>query len=131
MRKKVMKLVLFALMCLPIFSVEAITKVSCGNVTGIPERIPALTSDIVTILQIAVPIILVIMGSIDLLKGVVAQKEDEIKKGQKILIKRLIVAALIFFIVVIVKFVVSIVADNTNTNNIVECIDCFISKDCK
>lgn len=131
MRKKIIKTVLFAVMCFPIISVNAITKVSCGNVTGIPEKIPSLTSDIITILQIAVPIILIIVGSIDLLKGVTAQKEDEIKKGQQILIKRIIVAALIFFIVVIVKFVVSVVADNTSANNIVECIDCFISGNCK
>jgi len=131
MKKKVLKLTLFIVMCLPVISVSAMTKVSCGNVTGIPERIPALTSDMITILQIVVPVILVIMGSIDLIKGVMAQKDDEIKKGQKILIKRLIVAGLIFFIVVIVKFVVSIVADAGNTTNIIECIDCFISNNCK
>lgn len=133
MRKTFSKIMLFLVMCVPILSVNAYSKVSCGNVTNIPRKIPELTSYIVTIVQVAVPIILIIMGSIDLLKGVAASKEDEIKKGQKILIKRLIVAAIIFFVVVIVKLLVSIVADSTNTANIVECIDCFISgaKNCK
>lgn len=131
MRKYFSKVMLFLLINLPIISVSAMEKVSCGNVTNIPKKIPDLTSDIVTIFQIAVPIILIIMGSIDLLKGVMAQKEDEIKKGQHMLIKRLITAAIIFFVVVIVKFVISIVADSTNTANMVECIDCFISGNCK
>lgn len=131
MKKIISKIMLFIVISLPVISVNAISKVSCGNVTNIPKKIPELTSDIITIIQIAVPIILIIMGSIDLLKGVVASKEDEIKKGQKMLIKRLITAALIFFIVVIVKFLVSVVADATNANNMVECIDCFISKNCK
>ena len=106
------------------------TKVSCGNITGIPVKIPQLVSEIITIIQIAIPVILVIMGTLDLFKGITAQKDDEIKKGQQMFIKRLIVAALIFFIVVIVKFLISIVEETTSAN-IIECIDCFISNDCK
>jgi len=111
-----------------------IKKVSCGTgegkVTGIPKKIPGLTSLAVNIIQIAVPIILVIMGSIDLFKGITAGKEDEMKKGQQIFIKRLVLGAIIFFVVVIVKFLISIVAD-TNVSNIVDCIDCFVSNDCE
>ncbi len=113
----------------PFMGVSAATKVSCGNVTDIPKIIPKLTSLAIAIVQIAVPIILVIMGSLDLFKGITAGKEDEIKKGQQLFVKRLIVGAIIFFVVVIVKFLVSVVAD-TNVNNIVDCIDCFISNDC-
>jgi len=111
-------------------------KVSCGTgkgkVTGIPAKIPELTRMIVTIIQIAVPVILVIMGSIDLFKGITAGKDDEIKKGQQMFIKRLVVAAIIFFIVVIIKFFISAVAD-TNATDIVNCVDCFVSdkKSCK
>lgn len=147
MKKIILSLVLLLMFCVPILNVNArpvvsgdqegayVTpkKVSCGNITGIPRKIPELTNDIITIVQVAVPIILVILGSIDLLKGVVAQKEDEIKKGKSILIKRIITAAIIFFIVVAVKLIVSVAADATSSNNIVECIDCFISgvKNCK
>lgn len=107
------------------------TKFSCGNITGIPKKIPELTSYFVTVVQVLVPIVLVIMGSIDLFKGIIAQKEDEIKKGQQTFIKRLIVAALIFFVVVVVKFIVSLVADSTSSDNISNCIDCFLDGDCE
>ena len=113
-----------------VINVSAAGKVSCGNVTAIPAKIPELTSFVVTLLQVAIPVILVIMGSIDLFKGITAAKDDEIKKGQHMLIKRLIVAALIFFVVAIVKFVIGLVSNGENTQNMVECIDCFINNDC-
>ena len=53
---------------------------------------------IITFIKIIIPIILVIMGSIDLAKAVMAQKDDEIKKGYQSLMKRVIVAVIIFFL---------------------------------
>ena len=114
----------------PIISVDAASKVSCGNITGIPAKIPELTSFVMTVVQVAVPVILVVLGTIDLFKGITSSKEEEIKKGQQIFIKRLILAAMIFFVVVISKFFISLIAD-TDKTNIVECIDCFVSNDCK
>ena len=127
MKKKVLFVILFAIMFLPVISVSAVTKVGCGNITGIPEKIPELTSFAITFIQIAVPIVLVITGSLDLFKGVTAQKEDEMKKGQQMFVKRLIYAAIIFFVIVVAKLLISVVADSTTSNNIAECIDCFLS----
>lgn len=127
MKKRVLKTLVIFFLLIPFMKVGAITKVSCGNVTGIPEKIPELTSLVVTIVQIAVPVILVIMGMIDLFKGITAQKEDEMLKGRKMFVKRLVIAAIIFFMIVIVKFVTSLVSDTTSSNNISECIDCFLS----
>ena len=85
---------------------------------------------IIVVIKIAVPVLLVIFGMLDLFKGLTAQKEDEIKKGQQMFIKRLIVGALIFFVVVIAKLLISVVAD-TSSANIIECVDCFLSNNCK
>ena len=106
-------------------------KVNCGNVTGIPKKIPELVSFMITAIYVAIPIILVIMGSIDFFKGITAGKEDEIKKGQHLFLKRLIISALIFFVSVIVKFIISVVADSGVSANITSCIDCFINGKCK
>ena len=127
MKKKVLLFITIIMLFMPFMRANAYCKVSCGNLYGIPAKIPELTRFAVTIVQIAVPVILVIVGSIDLIKGITAQKEDEIKKGQKILVKRLIVAAIIFFSIVIVKLLVSVVASSSEGGNIVECIDCFLS----
>lgn len=127
MKNKILNVLFFVFMWLPAMSVSAATKVGCGNVEGIPEKIPELTSFVIDVIQIAVPIVLIIMGSLDLFKGITAQKEDDIKKGQKIFIKRLIYAAIIFFVIIIVKFLISIVADATDSSNMSDCIDCFLN----
>jgi len=105
--------------------------VSCGNnmMTNIPEILPEVISVIYSIVQVLIPVLLIIFGSLDLVKGIAAQKEDEIKKGQQLLIKRLISAVLVFFVFAIVKFVISLIADN-NASDIIDCAECFISNDC-
>ena len=108
----------------------ATAKVSCGNLSGIPKKIPNLTSDIFLILEIAVPVILVIMGMLDMFKAITADKEDEMAKARKVFFKRLITGAIVFFVFAITKFVVSILDTDTNSQNIINCMDCFINGDC-
>ena len=105
--------------------------VSCGQdlVANIPALFPKVVSIVYTIIQVAVPILLVVLGSIDLVKGITAQKEDELKKGQQTFIKRLIAAALVFFVFIIVKLVISLAADGGG-GRIVECAECFIKNEC-
>lgn len=108
------------------------SKVTCGNVSGIPAKIPEIISMLILVMQIVVPILLVIFGSIDLAKGVMSQKEDEIKKGQQAFIKRIVVGLLVFFIVALVKLLISVVGNNAaNKKNIVSCIDCFVNNTCQ
>lgn len=64
-----------------------------------------LIKTIVTYITILVPIILVVIGTFDLLKAVTASKEDEIKSAQKLLIKRVIYAILIFLLVPILSII--------------------------
>ena len=81
--------------------------------------------------MVLVPVILIIMGTIDLVKGIMSQKEDEMKKGREAFIKRIIGSVIIFLIVLIVKiFVGAISRDEHNSGRIVDCIDCFVSNSC-
>jgi len=105
------------------------TTVACGELSNIPTLIPKVVSIAYMVIQIAVPVVLVIMGSLDLFKGITAQKEDEIKKGQQMFVKRLISAALVFFVFAIIKLLISFVADSS-TNPILECAECFLENDC-
>lgn len=61
-----------------------------------------------TIIQIAVPILLIVMGSIDLMKAVMAGKEDEIKKAQTTFMKRCIAAVVVFLIPLIVSLIMGL-----------------------
>ena len=58
---------------------------------------------ILTLIQWSVPIILILLGTIDLVKAVIAQKEEEIKKNQKTLLKRAIAALIVFLVPLIVS----------------------------
>ena len=129
MKKKILFMIMLFCMLVPVLEVSAVTKVSCGNITGIAAKIPELTSFAMTMVQIAVPIILVIVGSLDFFKAISAQKEDEMKKGQKMFVKRLVLAGIIFFVIVIAKVLISVVADSSSAN-IIDCMYCFLSNDC-
>ena len=81
---------------------------TCGSLNfNFSGMIPYVVSTIVLVIKIVVPVLLVIFGSIDFLKAVVAQKEDEIKKGQQTFIKRLIAAVIVFFVVQVVQLIIS------------------------
>ena len=60
---------------------------------------------IIPLIQLGIPIVLILLGMLDLGKAVVASKEDEIKAAQKLLIKRVVYAVAIFFVVLIVQAV--------------------------
>ncbi len=108
--------------------------VSCGGsspiIKRIPSIIPNITTSVYNIIMVLVPIILIVMGSIDLVKGLMSQKDDEIKKGRDAFTKRLITGIIIFLIVLIVKFFVSALASITGSSSkILNCVECFIDSD--
>ncbi len=117
-------------LCTPVFAKNI---ASCDSVISnsviIDERIPNIVSTIITIIKIVVPILLVIFGMLDLVKAMISQKEDEIKKGQNLFIKRLISGALVFFVFTIVQLIISFVTTDED-KNIMSCSDCFINNNC-
>ncbi len=102
---------------------------SCEN--DIPSDLINIVSTIVTIIKIGVPIILIVLGMIDMGKAVASQKEDEIKKGQKILLSRCIAAGIVFFVVAIVQLLVNIINSTTDKNGeentIWKCVELFVN----
>ena len=127
--KKRFRLLLLLFLCSflvsPVYAADIKGCSILGDDIQIDEKIANTVHIIILIIQIAVPVILVVLGMIDLLKASIAGKEDEIKKAQSIFIKRLITGALVFFVFVIVKMLVSFVADDsTDTMN---CVHCFVN----
>ena len=134
MKKKNLFIIAILILFISVSNVSAANITACDAVLEnavIDEKIPKTVSTIITLIKIAAPVILVIFGMLDLFKGIMQQKEDEIKKGQQIFIKRLISGALIFFVFSIVQFIVGFVADSSNRNGIMDCVQCFINYDCK
>ena len=110
---------------------DELNYVKCGDAFDIPNQAPAIISLAVDLLKIATPIILIIVSIIALLKAVSASNEDEIKKAQKGLIRKMIAAAMVFFIVTIVQFVIMKVADSSETGSLSSCLSCMLNNDCE
>lgn len=69
---------------------------------GIGPVVQFLKHGLLPIIQIGIPIILIVMGSIDLGKAVLSSDDKEIKGATNKLIKRAIAAVAVFFIATIV-----------------------------
>ena len=117
-------LMLCSLLSTPIYAADVKGCSIIGNGVKIDVKIANTVHTIVLIIQIVVPILLVVFGMMDLVKAVIAGKEDEIKKSQMTFVKRLIAGALVFFVFVIVKMLVSFVADD---DGIMNCANCFLN----
>lgn len=78
----------------------------CGGLLPLVKVIVQL----IRLIMIVVPIALIVYGTIDLGKAVIASDEKEVKAAQSRLIKRFIYAALIFFVPMLVGVVMNIVS---------------------
>lgn len=102
-----------------------LTKNTVSNATGSlctggVSQIVALAKMVIKVLQIAVPIGLIVMGTIDMAKAVIAGDEKKMKEAQKPFIKRIIAAIIVFLIPIIVNMVLSFVTTGSS-----EWIDCW------
>lgn len=105
--------------------------VQCGNAYDIPHQVPKLTSMLINLLKIVAPIILIVVSVMSLIKALAASNEDEIKKAQKSLIRKIIAAVMVFFIISIVQFIIMKVADDGELGDIDSCLACFLDNECE
>ncbi len=85
----------------------------CGDLKPILKIVKAF----INLIQFGIPILLILFGTIDLGKAVISNKEDEMKKAQSLLIRRVIYAIAVFLVVFIVTMVMNIVADSAEDSN--------------
>ena len=109
-----------------LFEILATGKFNCMDVM-VPGKLVNIVHLIITIIKFGVPVLLIIFGMLDLGKAVMASKEDEIKKGQQMFIKRLIAAIIVFFVVVVVQLVVGVAAGEGDSKGISDCLDGFVN----
>jgi len=96
---------------------------NCG---GLLPIVRLLRKGVYPIFQIGIPILLIVFGTIDLGKAVIASDEKEIKAAQSRLIKRCIYAVAVFFVVTLVSLIMDIVAKgNPNDANTTSWGDCW------
>ena len=94
--------------------------ITCGSGAEsftVPGGIAGIIHIIILIIQIAVPIMLIIWGMIDFAKSTIGGSEDDIKKGQKIFVRRLIAAIIVFLIITITQLVITAVGSATGSDS--------------
>lgn len=77
----------------------------CTNTANIWQ----IVGYVLLVFKIAIPILLIVFGMIDLGKAVIASKEDEIKKATGSLIRRAIAAVIIFLLPTIISFIMTLI----------------------
>lgn len=77
---------------------------------GLGPLVALIKNGLLPIIQIGVPIILIVMGSIDLGKAVLSSDDKEIKGAVGKLIRRAIAAVAVFFVATLVTVVMNMLA---------------------
>lgn len=103
---------------------EKLEYLKCGD-NYLPAPIAPVTRVSILLLQIFLPLAIILIGSMDFLKAVIAADQEKIKKNQHQFLNRLKAGLIFFFIITGFKFIVSLVADNSD--NVLDCVDCLIS----
>lgn len=143
MKKKFLILMLLTVLftCLPVFAacdgdneIQASSISDCtdrGGIAtkcGIPAGLANMINDAYNLLKIAVPIVLIVLGMIDMLKAVASQKEDEIKKGWSTLVKRTIYGVAVFFVFFLIQLIISLLPSSSGKDTILSCTKQFFVK---
>lgn len=83
----------------------------CSN--GLLPFVKIIRRGVLPFIQIGIPIILIVLGTIDLGKAVVSSDDAEVKKSQGRLIRRCVYAVAVFFVTTLVTLLFSLVADSS------------------
>lgn len=96
-----------------------------SNCYGFDFLVRVIKDGVFPILQIAIPIILLVLCTFDLGKAVIGSDDKENKKLQKRIIRRLVYAILIFFMVTVVNLVFSMVGSITENESLIRWSNCW------
>ena len=80
-------------------------KSSNESTCGFSQKLIIWIANIVRWIKYIIPVAVIVLGILDFIKAVGADKDDEMKKAQGRFVKRLIAAALIFIVPFIIEFV--------------------------
>lgn len=90
--------------------------------TGSMKQIWQLIGTIVWWIQIAIPVIIILLGTIDLGKAVISGDEKKVAEARGAFIKRLIYGVAVFFVIFIVQLVFGAVAQASDNNACFNCV---------
>lgn len=87
---------------------------------GFSEKLILFIANIVKWIKYIIPVIVIVLGILDFIQAIAADKDDMMKKAQGRFVKRLIAAALIFIIPFIIEFVLDKMGFSSNGCGIID-----------
>ena len=96
-----------------------------SNCYGFDFIIRVVKEGIFPILQIAIPIILIVLCTFDLGKAVISSDDKENKKLVKRIVRRLVYALLIFFFVTVINLLFSMIGNITENEELIRWSNCW------
>ena len=92
---------------------------------GFDFLIRIIKDGVFPIIQIAIPIILLVLCTFDLGRAVIGNDDKENKKLLKRIIRRLVYAILIFFFITVVDLVFTMVGSITENEDLIKWSECW------
>jgi len=99
------------MMFLNVGNVYAASDLGCDGIFGDPADPNSVANLIKMVLdwfRILAPILVISLGTVDLFKAVIASREDEMKKAQTTLMKRVMLGVALFFVPSVINFVIDL-----------------------
>lgn len=84
------------------------------------EPIMTLVGYVIYGIKVVVPVILIVMGMIDLTRAIMQKDDSEIKKAQVSLVKKLVVGVCVYLVITIVGLIMQLI----NADGYENCVNC-------
>ena len=96
-----------------------------GNCYGFDSLVRVIRDGVFPIVQIAIPIILLVLCTFDLGRAVIGSDDKENKKILKRIVRRLVYAILIFFFITVINLVFTMVGSITDNEDLIKWSNCW------
>ena len=96
-----------------------------SNCYGFDSLVRVIRDGVFPIVQIAIPIILLVLCTFDLGRAVIGSDDKENKKILKRIVRRLVYAILIFFFITVINLVFTMVGSITDNEDLVKWSNCW------
>ena len=96
-----------------------------SNCYGFDSLVRVIRDGVFPIVQIAIPILLLVLCTFDLGRAVIGSDDKENKKILKRIVRRLVYAILIFFFITVINLVFTMVGSITDNEDLIKWSNCW------
>ena len=96
-----------------------------SNCYGFDPLVRVIRDGVFPIVQIAIPIILLVLCTFDLGRAVIGSDDKENKKILKRIVRKLVYAILIFFFITVINLVFTMVGSITDNEDLIKWSNCW------